>query len=134
MGGQGAGADTDSPATSTSSAGSAGSARLSGGRRWAVFAAYLLAAAILFTVYLQLSRTAQLNSDSANILLMGSDLLHGNLLLHGLSRSDTSFCTTQLPLHMLLELAGGTAARASWRNSPVIRVPELDIRARPLAS
>ena len=103
MGGQGAGADTDSPATSTSSAGSAGSARLSGGRRWAVFAAYLLAAAILFTVYLQLSRTAQLNSDSANILLMGSDLLHGNLLLHGWYMSDVPFFPTEIPQYALLE-------------------------------
>jgi len=72
-------------------------------QRLAVIAAYLLAGVLLFLVYLRLSQTYQLNSDSANILLMGSDLLHGNLLLHGWYMSDVSFYPTELPQYALLE-------------------------------
>ena len=68
-----------------------------------VLAAYLLAAAVLFTVYLRLSETYPLNSDSANILLMARDLLHGHLLLHGWYMSDVSFYPTELPQYALLE-------------------------------
>jgi hypothetical protein len=68
-----------------------------------VLAAYLAAGAVLFTVYLRLSETYQLNSDSANILLMGWDLLHGHLLLHGWYMSDVSFYPTELPQYALLE-------------------------------
>jgi hypothetical protein len=65
--------------------------------------AYLAAGAILFVVYLRLSETYSLNSDSANILLMGWDLLHGHLLLHGWYSSDVSFYLTELPQYALLE-------------------------------
>ena len=68
-----------------------------------MLAAYLTAGAVLFTVYLRLSETYQLNSDSANILLMGRDLLHGHLLLHGWYMSDVSFYPTELPQYALLE-------------------------------
>ena len=68
-----------------------------------MLAAYLLAGAALFTVYLRLSDTYPLNSDSANILLMGQDLLHGHLLLHGWYMSDVSFYPTELPQYALLE-------------------------------
>ncbi len=72
-------------------------------QRLAAIAAYLLAGLLLFGVYLRLSQTYQLNSDSANILLMGWDLLHGNLLLHGWYMSDVSFYPTELPQYALLE-------------------------------
>ncbi len=71
--------------------------------RWAAVLAYLAAGAVLFLVYLRLSQTYQLNSDSANILLMASDLLHGHLLLHGWYMSDVSFYPTELPQYALLE-------------------------------
>ena len=103
MGGPRAGADTQSLATSTSSAGSAERSSLPGRRCLAVLAAYLLAGVALFTVYLRLSETYPLNSDSANILLMGWDLLHGHLLLHGWYMSDVSFYPTELPQYALLE-------------------------------
>ena len=102
MGGLRAGADTQSLATSTSPAGSAARSSLPGRRRWAVLAVYLLAGVGLFTVYLRLSETYPLNSDSANILLMGWDLLHGHLLLHGWYSSDVSFYSTELPQYALL--------------------------------
>src|SRR6201997_4531951 len=81
----------------------AGDRRPSHRRRWAVVAAYLLAGLALCAVYARLSQTYTLNSDSANILLMGSDLLHGNLLLHGWYTSDVSFYPTELPQYALLE-------------------------------
>jgi len=68
-----------------------------------VVAAYLLAGLVLFAAYARLSQTYTLNSDSANILLMGSDLLHGNLLLHSWYMSDVSFYPTELPQYALLE-------------------------------
>jgi hypothetical protein len=68
-----------------------------------VIAAYTLAGAVLFGVYLRLSETNAENADMANILLMASDLLHGNLLLHGWYVSDVSFYTTELPQYALLE-------------------------------
>ena len=66
-------------------------------------AAYLLAGVVLCAVYARLSQTYPLNSDSANILLMGSDLLHGNVLLHSWYMSDVSFYPTEIPQYALLE-------------------------------
>jgi hypothetical protein len=103
MGGLRAGAAPHSLAAPSSSGGTAERTGISGGRRWAVLAGYLTAGAVLFTVYLRLSETYQLNSDSANILLMGWDLLHGNPLLHGWYMSDVSFYPTELPQYALLE-------------------------------
>src|SRR5216684_5823514 len=104
MGGLRADAGTQSVASRASSAGPGKRDSLPGARRRrAAVAAYLLAGAALFTVYLRLSETSALNSDSANILLAGWDLLHGNLLLHGWYMSDVSFFPTELPQYALLE-------------------------------
>jgi len=72
-------------------------------KRWATVAAYLAAGVVLFAAYLRLSETYSLNSDSANILLMGWDLLHGHLLLHGWYMSDVAFYPTEIPQYALLE-------------------------------
>jgi hypothetical protein len=58
---------------------------------------------LLFVGYLQLSRTYTVNSDSANIMLMSWDMLHGNVLLHGWYLSDVSFYPTELPQYAMLE-------------------------------
>jgi len=87
--------------------------RAAGRRRGAAGAAYLLAGAALFAAYLRLSDTCQLNSDSANILLMGRALLHGNLLLHGWYMSDVSFYPTELPQYALLEGVLGLHAQTA---------------------
>jgi hypothetical protein len=103
MGGMRADAETQSLASPATGAGSADrESPPSGPSRWAVLAAYLLSGAVLFTAYLRLSETYSLNSDSANILLMGWDLLHGHLLLHGWYMSDVSFYPTELPQYALL--------------------------------
>jgi hypothetical protein len=78
-----------------------------------VVAAYLLAGLALCAVYARLSQTYTLNSDSANILLMGSDLLHGNLLLHSWYMSDVSFYPTELPQYALLESFLGLRAETA---------------------
>jgi hypothetical protein len=72
-------------------------------RQWRTAAAFTLAAAALFCAYLRLSNTSAMNADSANVLLMGWDLLHGNLLLHGWYTADVSVYTTELPQYALLE-------------------------------
>jgi hypothetical protein len=72
-------------------------------RRLPAAAAAVLAVALLFLAYLQVSRTYPENSDESNDLLMAWDMLHGNLLLHGWYLSDVSFITTELPQYMLLE-------------------------------
>ena len=79
-------------------------------RRWLQAAAWVVFAAALFTVYLRLSRTQPENSDQANILLTASDMLHGNLLLHGWYLTDVSFYTTELPQYALLEIFFGVHA------------------------
>src|ERR1700761_4868711 len=59
--------------------------------------AFLLVLAVLFVASLRLSRTYPENSDEANILLMASDMAHGNLYLSGWTVSDVPFITTELP-------------------------------------
>jgi hypothetical protein len=82
-------------------------------RRVLAAAAVAVALVLLFVAYLRVSRTYAENSDSANILLMSWDLLHGNLLLHGWYLSDVSFYPTELPQYAMLEgligLHAGTA-------------------------
>jgi hypothetical protein len=82
-------------------------------RRFLGAAGFVLLAAALFTVYLRLSRTMPENSDQANILLVASDMLHGNLLLHGWYLTDVSFYTTELPQYALLEIFFGVHANTA---------------------
>jgi hypothetical protein len=82
-------------------------------RRWLAAAGFALFAAALFAVYLRLSRTSPENSDQANILLAASDMLHGNLLLHGWYLTDVSFYTTELPQYALLEIFFGVHANTA---------------------
>ena len=72
-------------------------------RRLLAAAAAVVGVSPLFVAYVQLSRTYTENSDSANILLMSWDMLHGNVLLHGWYLSDVSFYSTELPQYAVLE-------------------------------
>jgi len=72
-------------------------------RRVLAATAAVLAVALIFVAYLQMSRTYPENSDESNDLLMAWDMLHGNLLLHGWYLSDVSFITTELPQYLILE-------------------------------
>jgi hypothetical protein len=72
-------------------------------RRLLAAVAAAVGVVLLFVAYLQLSRTYAVNSDSANIMLMSWDMLHGNVLLHGWYLSDVSFYPTELPQYAMLE-------------------------------
>jgi len=75
--------------------------------RWAPPALFPLVLVALFAAYLRLSQTYPENSDEANILLMASDLAHGNLYLSGWNVSDVPFITTELPeIALLVKLFG----------------------------
>jgi hypothetical protein len=72
-------------------------------RRTGWLAAVAVAAVALFLLYWQQARVASVSSDAASNILQGSDMLHGNLLLHGWLTSDVSFYSTELVQYMLLQ-------------------------------
>ena len=107
-----AGPETEPPSGQAAGSGSTSPERPAR-RRWVELAAFAVGALALFAVYLRLSRTVPENSDQANILLVASDLLHGNLLLHGWYLTDVSFYTTELPQYALLEIFFGVHANTA---------------------
>ncbi len=72
---------------------------------WAV--ATVLAGAVLMFCYLRVAGATQVNSDGAGLVLQASDMLHGNLLLHGWWDTDVSFITTELPEYMGVTAVAG---------------------------
>ena len=92
--------------------GQAGTAR--GGRRRAAARALApwvagtsLAAAVLMFCYLRIAGATQVNSDGAGLVLQASDMLHGNVLLHGWWATDVSFYTTELPEYLVVTAVAG---------------------------
>jgi hypothetical protein len=65
--------------------------------------------ALLFFCYLRIAGTVRVNSDAAGLVLQASDMLHGNLLLHGWWDTDVSFITTELPEYMGVTAVMGVA-------------------------
>jgi hypothetical protein len=108
-----AGTETEPPADEATGLNTAPSPWYVRRRRWVGAAGFVVLAAVLFTAYLRLSRTMPENSDQGNILLIASDLLHGNLLLHGWYLTDVSFYTTELPQYALLEILFGVHANTA---------------------
>src|SRR5580698_5101247 len=102
-----AGPETEPPSDEAAGPGSTPSQWSARRRRWVEVAAFIVAGLALFAVYLRLSRTVPENSDEANVLLVASDMLHGNLLLHGWYLTDVSFYTTEVPQYALLEIFFG---------------------------
>jgi hypothetical protein len=113
MGSVRAGTETEPPSDEAVGSGNTPSPRGVTRRRWVELAAFAVLAAALFMAYLRLSRTSPENSDQANILLIASDMLHGNLLLHGWYLTDVSFYTTELPQYALLEIFFGVHANTA---------------------
>jgi hypothetical protein len=107
------GTETEPPSDEAAGPGSTPPGWSARRRRWVEVAAFAVAALVLFAVYLRLSRTVPENSDQANILLVASDMLHGNLLLHGWYLTDVSFYTTELPQYALLEIFFGVHANTA---------------------
>jgi hypothetical protein len=73
---------------------------------------FAAACIVAFCCYLRMSSTVPANSDWASNALQAWDMLHGNLLLHGWRLSQVPYYTTELPVYMLIELAGGLNAGA----------------------
>ena len=113
MGLVGTGSQTEPPSDEAAGPGSTPSPWYVRRRRWVEAAGFAVFAAALFAVYLRLSRTSPENSDQANILLAASDMLHGNLLLHGWYLTDVSFYTTEEPQYALLEIFFGVHANTA---------------------
>ena len=72
---------------------------------WAL--AVVLAGVVLMVCYLRVAGATQVNSDGAGLVLQASDMLHGNLLLHGWWDTDVSFITTELPEYMGVTAVAG---------------------------
>jgi len=65
--------------------------------RWTWAVGTLLVAAVLMFCYVRIAGATQVNSDGAGLVWQASDILHGNVLLHGWWDTDVSFYTTELP-------------------------------------
>lgn len=70
----------------------------------------VLAVTGLFVLYLRQAQTWRPDSDAAAIALQASDVLHGNVLLHGWWLADVTFYTTELPEYVLAEATRGLHA------------------------
>ena len=64
----------------------------------------------LFWAYLLQSRTQAANSDAADMVVQGWDMLHGNPLLRGWVMADVSFYTFEVPLDGLISVVYGLRA------------------------
>jgi hypothetical protein len=81
-----------------------------GRRRWLPAAAWVLAAAAGFVVYLRLASTRAVNSDGSSQALQAWDILHGNVLLHGWLLRDASLYTIDTSEYALIEAVHGLNA------------------------
>jgi hypothetical protein len=70
-------------------------------------ATWLVAAAVLFVLFLRVSLTEGAGSDAANNALQSWDMLHGHLLLHGWIIGDATYYTFDLPMIALAEVFVG---------------------------
>ena len=75
------------------------------GWRWAI--GTVLAGVVLMFCYLRIAGATEVNADAAGLVLQASDMLHGNLLLHGWWDTDVSFITTELPEYMGVTAVAG---------------------------
>ena len=74
---------------------------------WSWAAGAVVAGAALMFCYLRIAGATRVNSDGAGLVLQASDMLHGNLLLHGWYATDVSFITTELPEYMAVMKVSG---------------------------
>ena len=75
--------------------------------RWTWAVGTLFVAAALMLCYLRVAGATQVNSDGAGLVWQASDILHGNVLLHGWWDTDVSFYTTELPEYVLVTAFSG---------------------------
>ncbi len=82
-----------------------GRLRQRSGWRWVL--GTVLGGAVLMFCYLRIAGAVEVNADAAGLVLQASDMLHGNLLLHGWWDTDVSFVTTELPEYMGVTAVAG---------------------------
>jgi hypothetical protein len=93
------------PGTGDSPAPEAGRSAWRGRLAWVAVTA--VAAVLLTWSYLLESRMYKTNSDGAGEVLMGWDMLHGNLLLRGWWTADVSFYTFETPVDAVVAAVHG---------------------------
>jgi hypothetical protein len=88
--------------------------------RWLEAAAWAGAGLVLFTFFLRVSFSGRIDSDGANSVLQGWDLIHGHLPLHGWHLGDATFYAFELPLIGVAQLAGGLGDTATHVASALV--------------
>jgi hypothetical protein len=76
-------------------------------RRLVAALAWLVGAAVVYTLFLLITRGEAFSSDPSNNALQAWDMLHGHLLLHDWILGDVTFYTFELPLIALVEVFFG---------------------------
>jgi hypothetical protein len=89
-------------------------------RRWLEAAAWAAAGLALFALFLRVSFSGRIDSDGANSVLQGWDLIHGHLPLHGWHLGDATFYAFELPLNGIVQLAGGLGDTAAHVASALV--------------
>jgi hypothetical protein len=91
-----------------------------GARRWLAAAVWGGAGLALFGFFLRISFSGRIDSDGANSVLQGWDLIHGHLLLHGWHLGDATFYFFELPLNGILQLIFGLGETATHVASALV--------------
>jgi hypothetical protein len=74
----------------------------------------------LFAFFLRISVGGRIDSDGANNVLQGWDLIHGHLVLHGWHLGDATFYAFELPLNGIAQLILGMGDTATHVASALV--------------
>jgi hypothetical protein len=91
-------------------------------RRWLAAAAWAGAGLVVFAFFLRISFGARIDSDGANSVLQGWDLIHGHLLMHGWHLGDATFYAFELPVNGIVQLILGLGETATHVASALVYV------------
>jgi hypothetical protein len=89
-------------------------------RRWLGAAAWAGAGLALFAFFLRVSFSGRIDSDGANSVLQGWDLIHGHLPLHGWHLGDATFYAFELPLNGIVQVVLGLGDTATHVASALV--------------
>jgi hypothetical protein len=91
-----------------------------GARHWPEAAAWAGAGLALFAFFVRVSFSARIDSDGANSVLQGWDLIHGHLPLHGWHLGDATFYFFELPVNGIAQLVLGLGDTATHVASALV--------------
>jgi len=89
-------------------------------RQWLEAAAWAGVGLALFAFLLRVSFSGRIDSDGANSVLQGWDLIHGHLPLHGWHLGDATFYFFELPLNGIAQLVLGLGDTATHVASALV--------------